>query len=181
MVGWIFPRHAGLRVEISSDWMKKSKRQISIVRLTSVRRILSRTSHPNGHTVALCRGMSTAVQFLRPASPHIYPLRSQLNYRIRSKDGKISTGSGWSIHLSSRSVLFEADGVVPELNMLVELSIPWPVRLENRIELQLHLTGRTTGVSNNQVTVEVSGHEFRTRASHTRAACVPIMTARAHG
>src|SRR5690349_18537997 len=106
----------------------------------------------------------------KPPAPHFFPIRTQLDYRLIRGGALVSGGTGCSVYLGSKSVQFEADSLIP-LNLLVELSIRWPVQLENRIDLKLQMTGRTIQVSGNRVTLEVLKHEFRLRgAGQTMAA-----------
>ncbi len=95
-----------------------------------------------------------------------YPIRLDLEYRLKDSDHELSGGSGTTIHISSSRVLFEAKNALPP-GSLVELAVAWPVELENRIKLRLIIVGRAVSVSGKRTLVDVVRHEFRTRALPT--------------
>jgi hypothetical protein len=72
-------------------------------------------------------------------------------------------GEGRTISISSSAVVFEASDSLPARRQ-VKLSIEWPVKLDNRVDLTFHVRGRTTQ-GGNRPTVEILSYEFRIRSS----------------
>jgi len=97
------------------------------------------------------------------ASHHRYPIRAALEYRLMGKDWILRAGTGWTICCSSRRVFIECETNLP-LDRRVELSIEWPVRLENNVCLKLHIIGCTVSLVGATTEVEILAYEFRTRA-----------------
>jgi hypothetical protein len=96
-------------------------------------------------------------------SIHRYPIRAAVAYRLIGRDRFLKTGIGWTISLSSRSVLVESETGLP-LDRRVDLWIEWPARLENKVGLRLHIEGRTVSAADTATEVEILGYEFRTCA-----------------
>src|SRR5258708_15941816 len=92
-----------------------------------------------------------------------YPIRVNLKYRLLGGNRAVKTGTGQTVNLSSSGVLFESDDAVAP-SMLVELAVPWPVRLNDKVGLTLCIVGRTVRVERNCTALEFLRHEFRTRA-----------------
>jgi hypothetical protein len=91
-----------------------------------------------------------------------YPIRADLEYRLLGDNRAVKTGTGQTVNLSSSGVLFESeDAVAP--GMLVELAVPWPARLNDKVGLTLCIVGRTVRVERNCTALEILRHEFRTR------------------
>jgi len=99
--------------------------------------------------------------------PHGYPICAALEYRLMGKEWISRAGTGRTIYFSSRRVLIECDTTLP-LDKRVELSIEWPVRLENNVCLNLHITGLTVSAVGAATEVETLSYEFRTRAAPSR-------------
>ena len=96
-------------------------------------------------------------------SSHRYPIRAAVEYRLTGHDWYLKNGAGWTISLSSRSVLIESETGLP-LNRRVDLWIEWPVSLDNKAGLRLHIDGRTVNAAGTATEVEILAYEFRTRA-----------------
>ena len=97
------------------------------------------------------------------SSSHPYPIRTAVTYRIIGRDRLLKSGTGWTILVSSRSVLIESETSLP-LERRVDLWIEWPARLENKIGLRLHIDGRTVSVAGTASEIKILGYEFRTCA-----------------
>jgi hypothetical protein len=126
-----------------------------------------------GRKLHRCRDMLSAFRSGEPKAPdeqhqhdRHYPIRLDLEYRLKDSDHELSAGSGSTIYISSSRVLFEAKNALPP-GSLVELAVAWPVELENTIKLRLIILGRTVEVNGNCTLVDVLRHEFRIRALPT--------------
>lgn len=114
-------------------------------------------------------------RFYRPA----YPLKLDLQYRTVSTGTRLPvSGAGRTITFGSREVVFAGDQSIPA-NIGVQLSVAWPVLLDNRIRLQLVIEGRVMRVENGAVAVRISKYHFRTRGPAAVAAVrqAPLMAA----
>jgi hypothetical protein len=105
---------------------------------------------------------ATRLRHYAPSSQR-YPIRSAVEYRLIGHDRFLQTGAGWTILLSSRSVLIESETGLP-LNRRVDLWIEWPVSLDNKAGLRLHIDGRTVNAAGTATEVEILAYEFRTCA-----------------
>src|ERR1035441_10116902 len=71
-----------------------------------------------------------------------YPLDSDMAYKIVQGQRVLEAGSGRTVNMSASGVLFESTRALP-VGANVELSIAWPVRLGNKVRLQLRIMGCT--------------------------------------
>lgn len=90
-----------------------------------------------------------------------FPMERQLQFRSqRSRSPLI--GSGTTVNMSRRGVLFTTDKSLPE-GEPVTLEVGWPVLLDDAIPLKLVTSGRVVWCENSQTAVEFTKWEFRTR------------------
>ena len=97
-----------------------------------------------------------------------YPISAHLEYRLIAGERVSRTGEAWTTMISSRRVLFESADCLP-INTLVELAVTWPVTLDNKVGLKLHIRGRTVPVAGNCTAIDILRYEFRTRSLRTPA------------
>ena len=101
--------------------------------------------------------------------PMAYPLKMDLQYRLVSPGkGPPVSGCGRTITFGSHEVVFSGDQSIPA-NASVQLSVCWPVLLDERIRLQLVIEGRVTSVEGGTFTVRIGRYHFRTRGSAVSA------------
>jgi len=93
-----------------------------------------------------------------------YPLAAEVCYQASNGRGRPTTGHGRTIDMSSSSVFFSIEEPVPA-GTPVELSIPWPARLDGTVALNLLVTGTTVHARDGCVAVRIAHYEFRTRSS----------------
>ena len=74
------------------------------------------------------------------------------------------TGNGKTVNISSSGVLFTSDNELQPGERL-ELSISWPVRLDNKYPLRLVARGRVVRLEPGRVAMQIQQHEFHTQAS----------------
>ena len=71
---------------------------------------------------------------------------------------------GESVNISSSGLLFTtAQPLIP--GQVVEASIHWPVRLDNRVPLTLFVVGRVVRKVGNKTAMRIERYEFRTRST----------------
>jgi hypothetical protein len=91
-----------------------------------------------------------------------FPITREISYRTLGKRGGFS-GDGTTIIISSSGVLFVTNDP-PRTGARLELSISWPVRLNERCALKLVVRGRVARSEPGYAAVEIQQHEFRTLA-----------------
>jgi PilZ domain len=100
-----------------------------------------------------------------------YDLRLDLRWKLIRRRRLLDSGSGTSVDLSSGGVMFDAGRPLP-VGLNVELSIVWPVLLQNTAPLQLIVSGRIMRVAGTCAAIQMVQHEFRTiaQAAESRSA-----------
>ena len=94
--------------------------------------------------------------------PHLYPITLDLHYQVLSGGRPVETGSGRTTRFGSRRVVFIAEPAL-QVAARLQVSVAWPVLLDDRVKLQLIIEGRVTGVDGDRVTLGVVKYHFRTR------------------
>ena len=90
------------------------------------------------------------------------PYSISADLRYRALEGNLS-GTGRTRAMSRHCVWFESESRLPS-DLLVELAVAWPVRLEDKIPLKLVILGRTVAAEKHTC-VEILRHEFRIHAA----------------
>jgi hypothetical protein len=88
-----------------------------------------------------------------------YDIALDLRWKVFRRQ-RVEEGTGTTLNLSMGGILFEADRQVPAGK--VQLSISWPVLLDNRTPLQLVVTGQTVRASGRRTAIRMMQHQFRT-------------------
>jgi len=95
-----------------------------------------------------------------PGGSNQYPVELEMKYKIRARTPGVGTGqTRW---MSSQEVIFTADRPI-EAGTLVEISIAWPVLLNNRVALQLVVEAKIAESQGTRATARILKHHFRTR------------------
>ena len=87
------------------------------------------------------------------------PIERAVRYRMLG--GKRTTGSGRTLNLSSRGILFTTESGLAS-GQRVELSVSWPARLNDIVPLQLVTGGRLVRVGGSQAAIAIERWEFKT-------------------
>ena len=90
-----------------------------------------------------------------------FPIEREVRYRILNKRGEKTEGTGRTVNISSNGILFSTDQLLLPGKTL-EISISWPVRLDEKCQLKFVARGRVVRVEQGRVAVEIDKHEFRT-------------------
>ena len=96
-----------------------------------------------------------------------YPIHVDLAYTLRRGDKPLKSGTGRTVDLSSRGVLFESESTLPAGNK-IEISIAWPALLHNETALNLFVVGQIVRGSGSFTAVRFERYIFRIRP-HRRA------------
>jgi PilZ domain len=96
-----------------------------------------------------------------------YSIELDLRYKVIARTRVQLNGAGRTLNMSSGGILFNTDQSLP-LGAFVELSIHWPVLLQNTCPLTLLVVGRVVRFENSTVAVKISRYEFMTRSGRTQ-------------
>ncbi len=108
-----------------------------------------------------CQNPVTPTAFIDRRAGRRYDIPLKLRWKISRRKRLLETGTGTTVDLSSRGVLFESDQEIPP-DGVVELSISWPVLLHDSLPMQLIVVGHIVRVSGYRVAIDIAQHEFRT-------------------
>jgi hypothetical protein len=90
-----------------------------------------------------------------------YPMQRQIQFKSRRSRSAL-IGSGTTVNMSSRGVLFTTDQPLPEGERLT-MEVGWPVLLDAAVPLKLVTCGRVVWCENSHTAVRFDKWEFRTR------------------
>ena len=100
-----------------------------------------------------------------------YPLTLEVRYKIPSR--KPVAGTGRTLRMSSSDVVFTAEHQIgPGTNM--EIAIAWPAALDDRVLLQLIVTGEVVRREGSVLTAAIRKYRFRTRGQWAANASIPV-------
>jgi PilZ domain len=91
-----------------------------------------------------------------------YPITTELEYRIVGRDGLAYRGSGRTVNLSTGGILFQSEQALTP-GMRIELTIAWPARLNDAVDLNLCVSGRVARTDGKSHVVRIREHEFCVR------------------
>lgn len=92
-----------------------------------------------------------------------FSIQSDLRYLLNN-EGLIECGNSHTLNLSSRGVLFTTEQRLP-VGSTVELSIGWPVKLDQTCPLHLVIFGKVVRSETRTAACTIEKFEFRTQAS----------------
>ncbi len=90
-----------------------------------------------------------------------FPMKRQLQFKSQRSESAL-IGSGTTVNMSRRGVLFTTDQSLPE-GEPVTLEVGWPVLLDAAVPLKLVTRGRVVWCENSHTAVRFDKWEFRTR------------------
>lgn len=89
-----------------------------------------------------------------------FPLRQEI--RHRGFGGADFSGSGKTVNISCRGVLFSTSGLLRRGDE-IEIHIDWPAQLSRRMGLRLVARGRVVRTEPGLAAMRILQHEFRTQ------------------
>ena len=95
-------------------------------------------------------------------SKHRFTLQRELRFKVLENDRIVKSGTSQTIDISSGGVAFEA-GCLKD-GALVELSISWPVLLDETCLMRLIVFGRVVRAGKRSTACTIDRYEFRTQA-----------------
>ena len=94
---------------------------------------------------------------------HRLPIEREVRYKVLGVKKAVSyTGSGKTLDMSSRGVLFTTESRLPE-GVTVEIAISWPAQLEDATHLKLVAVGVLVRSDEGQAAISIQSYEFKTR------------------
>jgi hypothetical protein len=102
-----------------------------------------------------------------------FPIHRDLRYKLLEDDVVIESGMGETIDMASGGMAFQIERPL-KVGAFVELSISWPVLLDDSCPMRLIVFGRIVRAWGKRSACRVDKYEFRTQAR----ALQPIMAVR---
>jgi hypothetical protein len=91
-----------------------------------------------------------------------FPIQREVRYRIL-ESSRPESGAGVAINASSGGIAFTCDRQLP-VNASIEISLSWPVALQNSCPLRLVAKGRVVRSDGTSAACTIEKSEFRTQA-----------------
>ena len=91
-----------------------------------------------------------------------FPVNLEVQYSVEGCRGPVETGSGRTIDVSSSGLSFTADRPL-SIGQKLDLSIDWPARLDDDVQLQVVVSGVVVRTDGAVIALRIERHEFRTR------------------
>jgi hypothetical protein len=91
-----------------------------------------------------------------------FPIECAVRYQTMSQRAEILAGNGKTLNISSSGVLFKSDHDLP-VGTRLEVSISWPVPLNERCRLNLVARGRVIRHMKGRLAMQIQQYEFRTQ------------------
>ena len=92
-----------------------------------------------------------------------FGLKRELRYKLMDAERVIETGGGMTVDISSGGVSFTAEHELKP-DAFVELSISWPVLLDDTCPMRLIAFGRVLRSGGGRIAATIEKYEFRTQA-----------------
>ena len=99
-------------------------------------------------------------------------LNRELRYKVLEEETIVDSGLGATLDIGSGGVAFLAEQRLP-IGAFIELSISWPVLLENSCPMRLIVFGRIVRSSGCKTACTIDKYEFRTQARAPRPISLP--------
>ena len=97
-----------------------------------------------------------------------FPIRRELRYKLLADD-TMDSGTGQTINMGSGGIAFSIDHELKP-DAFIELSISWPMLLDNTCPMRLIVFGRVLRSQSRKSVCNIDKYEFRTQARTFQAA-----------
>ena len=94
---------------------------------------------------------------------HRFTIQRDLRYRMTNDGVLVASGNGETLNIGSGGVAFIADSALRP-GSFVELSISWPVLLDESCPMRLIIYGRVMRSSGRRAVSSIDKYEFRTQS-----------------
>jgi hypothetical protein len=92
-----------------------------------------------------------------------FPMQRDLRYKLLKDGATVESGAGETVDMGSGGVGFSIGRELPAGNF-IELSISWPVLLEENCPMRLIVFGRVVRSDNGKSACTIDKYEFRTQS-----------------
>ena len=92
-----------------------------------------------------------------------FPIETGVRYKLMEVARVAQTGQGRTVNISSCGILFTTESCLP-VGERAELSVDWPVQLNEHCGLKLVATGKIVRSSGDTAVIRIDKYDFRTRA-----------------
>jgi len=92
-----------------------------------------------------------------------FPMQRELRYKLLKDGATVETGTGQTVDIGSGGVAFSTGSTLPAGNF-IELSISWPVLLQDTCAMRLIVFGRVVRNADGMTACTVDKYEFRTQS-----------------
>src|SRR5215471_10964346 len=92
-----------------------------------------------------------------------FTMQREIRYKMAEDGVVVSSGNGRTVNIGSGGVTFVVDDEVPR-GAFVELSISWPVLLDESCPMRLIVFGRVLRSAGKRAVCTVDKYEFRTQS-----------------
>lgn len=100
-----------------------------------------------------------------------FAMNRELRYKVTGERVRAAAGNGHTLNLCSTGVAFQTEQPMVE-GTFVELSIQWPVLLDDTCPMRLIVFGRILRATEETAVCSIDKYEFRTAARTFKAAPV---------
>lgn len=97
-----------------------------------------------------------------------YPIAAEVEYRTVGRDGLPFRGAGRTLNLSTGGILFQSEQALAP-GTRIELTIAWPARLNDAVDLNLCVSGRVARSDGKTHAIRIREHEFCVRGRYRLA------------
>jgi hypothetical protein len=101
-----------------------------------------------------------------------FSIQREIRYKVLEDGAMIASGTGHSINVGSGGVAFAAEHPL-KVGAFVQVSISWPVLLDQTCPMRLIVLGRVLRSSGNKHVCSIHKYEFRTQARTFQATATP--------
>jgi hypothetical protein len=92
-----------------------------------------------------------------------FPMRRELRYKLLKDGATAESGSGETVDMGSNGVGFSINRELP-VGAFIELSISWPVLLDQSCPMRLNVFGRVVRNDGGMCACTIDKYEFRTQS-----------------
>lgn len=98
-----------------------------------------------------------------------FPIHRELRYKLLEDDTIVAAGGGETLDISSGGVGMSIDQPLA-VGAFIEISISWPVLLDETCPMRLIVFGRVVRAEGNRAACTIDKYEFRTQARRLQIA-----------
>jgi hypothetical protein len=103
---------------------------------------------------------------------HRFAMQREIRYKTAEDGVVVAAGNGQTVNIGSGGVAFVADNSM-QTGSFVELSISWPVLLDESCPMRLIVFGRVLRATGKKAVCSIDKYEFRTQSRMLQAVPAP--------